>query len=201
MVLRLEETMFLGEGYWKRCYRHPANKDQCVKVVYRKGGEHEILRELSYRELLGKRKVDTRVLPRYFGTVETNLGTGYIYETVLDSDGSVSKPMGHFVKNEELLDANFAMLVSAIKKLKLDLWQNGIVTMGFNMNNIFIQNNRGQFEGRLVDNIGSASILPVEYYISYFARARLKRRWKRFTQKILADYPDDTRARFVEQIQ
>ena len=201
MVLQLEEALFIGQGDWKRCYRHPVNKDQCVKVVYRKGGEREQLIELSYRELLAKRKVDTRVLPRYFGTVETNLGTGYIYETVLDSDGSVSKSLEHFVKNKELLDANFAMLVGVLKKLKLDLWQTGIVILGYSMVNIFIQNNCGQYEARIIDNIGSKDLLPLEYYLSYFARTRLERKWKRFTRRILRDYPDDTRARFVEQIQ
>lgn len=92
------------------------------------------------------------------------------------------------------------MLVSVMNELKLGLHKNGIVLMGLNTGNIFIQENCGRHVGRIVDNIGSASFLPLEYYFGYFARARLRRRWKRFMEKILADYQDDRVAKLVRAI-
>lgn len=92
-MLILSDKALLGTGRHRKCYVHPDNKNLCVKIIYNydDGGEKEIRRELSYLNHLNKTLSDWSCIPRYYGTVETDLGVGYLYDLVRDFDGKFSE--------------------------------------------------------------------------------------------------------------
>ena len=88
-VLQLTEQLLIGRGAHKEVYYHPSNKKLCVKLLYVEP-DVDLERELYYRKIRDKRKQESVLLPKYYGTVATNKGTGYLFELVCDYNGKSS---------------------------------------------------------------------------------------------------------------
>ncbi|MCH5760695.1 YrbL family protein, partial [Salmonella enterica] len=97
MILLSEQTP-LGAGRHRKCYTHPDNARRCIKVIYNRdhGGDKEIRRELSYYAHLSRYLTDWSAIPRYYGTVETDCGTGYVYDMITDFNGAPSITLTEF---------------------------------------------------------------------------------------------------------
>ena len=119
----------IGVGAHRDCYIHPEDPAKCIKVIYNSSGTalKEIKRELSYYRFLNSYLNDWSGITRYYGTVETNLGTGYVYDRIVDFDGKPSQTISERYKIEELKD-NWKELDEIISKLKKYMWDNRIIT-------------------------------------------------------------------------
>lgn len=95
----LDEKLLLGQGAHKKCYIHPDNSSLCVKVLFQEP-DTDMDRELAYRKSRQRRNLKSKLLPMYLGTIDTNLGTGYVYERVCDFDGTNSLTLDDFIKHE-----------------------------------------------------------------------------------------------------
>lgn len=88
------DELVIGVGAHRACYIHPEDHQKCIKVIYSQNdpiASKEIKRELAYYKHLNSYLKDWRGLTRYYGTVETNLGTGYVYDRIVDFDGKISQ--------------------------------------------------------------------------------------------------------------
>lgn len=96
-TIQLSETddSLIGKGRHRLCFAHPYDKERCVKIVHSQatGGSKELERELKYYHYLSTYLRDWRGIPRYYGTISTNLGTGYVYDRIVDYDGQTSLTM------------------------------------------------------------------------------------------------------------
>ena len=99
-MIHLSAQTPLGTGRHRKCYAHPADTQRCIKIVYHRGdgGDKEIRRELKYYAHLSRRLKDWSGLPRYHGTVETDCGTGYVYDVITDFDGKPSITLSDFAE-------------------------------------------------------------------------------------------------------
>lgn len=91
----LTEKEFVGAGKHRSCYAYPGDPSRVIKVLH-EASERElrsVAHELDYYRWLDKHLKDWRGIPRFYETVETNLGTGYVYECVRDFDGKISETM------------------------------------------------------------------------------------------------------------
>ena len=98
-------------------------------------------------------------------------------------------PLETYLKNDELLENEFNLkfneLVNACKEIKQTLLNNEILTMGLFPINFLIQHQEdNSIKFRVINDMGSASLIPVEYYISYFAKKRITKRWNRFIEHL-----------------
>lgn len=185
----LTSCSLIGEGRHRRCYLHPDNDHRCIKIVYSmaSGGDKELKRELKYYKHLSDRGINWDVLPRYYGEVETNLGTGYIYDLVRDFEGDIAKSLAYYLA-ESQKTGDFAWLPPLLQTFKRSLAREHIVTMSLKPDNILVQR-LSTTKSRLVivDNIGEASFIPVASYIRYFYDKKLTRIWQRF-YRLLESY-------------
>lgn len=97
-ILHLTEDLFIGRGAHKAVYRHPHNTDLCIKLIYSEP-DVDLERELYYRKIRDQRGQVTVLLPKYYGPVVTNQGTGYIFERVCDYDGMNSITLKEYLAN------------------------------------------------------------------------------------------------------
>lgn len=136
-MILLSEQNPLGTGRHRKCYAHPGDAQRCIKIIYNadRSGKKEIRRELKYYAHLSRYLQDWSGIPRYHGTVETDCGTGYVYDVITDFDGKPSVTLTEFVaqcRNDE--DA--AVLRQLLKTLKRYIYDNRIVTMTLKPQNI-----------------------------------------------------------------
>lgn len=161
MILLSKQTP-LGAGRHRKCYTHPDNARRCIKVIYNRdhGGDKEMRRELSYYAHLSRYLADWSAIPRYYGTVETDCGTGYVYDMITDFNGAPSITLTEFAAQCRY-EEDVAVLRRLLKKLKRYLLDNHIVTMSLKPQNILCQRiSESEVVPVVCDNLGGKYLYP-----------------------------------------
>jgi PhoP regulatory network protein YrbL. len=181
-MLHLSEQTPLGTGRHRKCYAHPDDAQRCIKIVYNndQGGEKEIKRELGYYAHLNRHLKDWSGIPRYHGTVETDCGTGYVYDIISDFDGKPSITLKQFAA-ECRYEEDGVVLRQMLKTLKKYLNDNHIVTMTLKPANILCQRiSESEVVPVICDNIGEATLIPMATWSKWVCRRKQERLWQRF---------------------
>jgi hypothetical protein len=113
----------------------------------------------------------------------------------------LSKILLSYMESEELLLGNFDKLADGLKKMKADMLFYKVVTMALYPQNILHKKDKNGF-GRfvIIDDIGSAAFIPMEYYFSFAARARINRKWQKFTDYLASKYTTPLAQELIKQI-
>lgn len=194
----LTDDLFIGEGIYKKAYRHPLDSKKCIKICYNADGRREQLKELKYRSL---RKTPASVFPEYYGTIETSYGTGYVFEFIKNYDDSLCKSLLDYFSDEEMFKNNFDELVRLTLSFKSTLLQESIVTMKMTPNNLLVRHiSEAESKIYIMDDIGSSALIPLEYYFDYFAKSRVRRKWKQFLETCNSWRPSETMDVFIKTI-
>jgi hypothetical protein len=189
-MISLDADHRFAGGYHRDCYVHPADDGLCIKVSLR-GNFRESAREAKYYRHLQRRRVSWDLLPRFHGFVETNLGSGAVFDLVRDFDGKVSATLEHYLRSPDLMAANIDGLTRAIRSLKAYLIEHRIITRTLKAKNIVYQKtDPGNGRLLIIDNIGNTEFFPIGNYVGFFARRKIMRKWARFEKDILKKFGD-----------
>lgn len=184
-MIHLSNQTPLGTGRHRQCYLHPENAQRCIKIIYHtsQGGLKETKRELRYYAHLSGYLKDWSGIPQYYGTVETDLGTGYVYDVITDFDGKPSVTLKAFAA-QCCYDRDVVMLREVLKKLKRYLHDNHIVTMTLKPQNILCRRvSESEVIPVVCDNIGESTIVPLATWSAWFCHRKQARLWQRFMQQ------------------
>ena len=174
---------------------HYASKSRII------GGQTDLLREINYIKILKKRNKNSDILAKYYGEIETNLGHGYVFEVIRNYDKSKSITLQEILLDEKLFDNYFNLTVKLLKDLKNNLFENEIITMGiFPENIIFQQIDSQTYIVRIVNDMGSGVLIPLEYHFLYFAKAKVARRWEEFITNLKKLYPSGLTNKLISLI-
>lgn len=201
-ILQLDDTLLYGQGSHKKCFLHPHNKNLCIKIAYNEGGQKDLIREINYIDVLKRRHKDYSILPKYFGKVNTNLGTGYVFEIIRDYNNGRTQTLEDFITDLNLFSQNYSLIVRLLKELKEKLYKNEIITMVlFPENILFQKTDENTYRVRIVNDMGSAVLIPLEYHFKYFAHTKILRRWKMFLDVLRSSkYYSNLSDRLIEEI-
>jgi hypothetical protein len=176
-MLELSEDLLIGTGRRRRCFQHPDDPGKCVKVSYRIG-EREMgsKREEAYYRKYERRGCSLQHLAKFYGTVETNQGLGYVFELVRDADGSISPSLGELVRGGVPVDE----LKNELVELRDYMFTEGVIAGDFNQGNILVQQQEG---GRrklvIIDGLGNSDFVKVADYLKPFRDRKLRRKWEK----------------------
>ena len=200
-ILQLDDTLLYGQGSHKKCFLHPHNKNLCIKIAYNEGGQKDLIREINYIDVLKRRHKDYSILPKYFGKVNTNLGTGYVFEIIRDYNNDRTQTLEDFITDLNLFSQNYSLIVRLLKELKEKLYKNEIITMVlFPENILFQKTDENTYRVRIVNDMGSAVLIPLEYHFKYFAHTKILRRWKMFLDVLRNKYASHLSEKLIEEI-
>lgn len=178
----------VGKGLHRECYVHPEDERLCVKVVVN-GDDKETKREKAYYKRLTKQNNKFSCLPKYYGDVKTDKGSGGVFDLIRDADGSVSKTLEYYLESPEVVAENMNEIYDALETLKAELLEQGVVTMTIKPKNIVYQlGEDGKGKLIIIDNIGSSSLLRPEYFSLFFARKKVMRKWSKFKESLVKNY-------------
>lgn len=200
-ILQLDDTLLYGQGSHKKRFLHPHNKNLCIKIAYNEGGQKDLIREINYIDVLKRRHKDYSILPKYFGKVNTNLGTGYVFEIIRDYNNDRTQTLEDFITDLNLFSQNYSLIVRLLKELKEKLYKNEIITMVlFPENILFQKTDENNYRVRIVNDMGSAVLIPLEYHFKYFAHTKILRRWKMFLDVLRNKYASHLSEKLIEEI-
>ncbi len=188
----LHDHLLIGKGKHQRCYRHPEQPGLCIKVGAPADREN-LDRELNYYRHLQKRGISWRMIAAYHGPIDTNLGPGHVFDLVKDFDGSVSRTLQWYLERNDRTEEHIYGIALAIPAFKAYMLHHGIAAKNFDEKNLLYKRlNHEDGLLVLVDDIGHKDFIPVATYIRQVARAKFKRRWKRFESRLLKHHPENS---------
>lgn len=185
--IHLSEDNLLGTGTRRLCYEYPGKLDLCIKIpMTTKNGIKQQKREVVFYQKLAKRGVPTERVTRYHGTVETSLGTGYVYDAIRDADGSTSKQFMHYLRN---VPERHAEYLAILLLLEAYLFENRVVFYDLSPWNILCrQNGDGSLEPFIIDGVGDIVAIPVLNLSDKLLHGKIKRRWFRMINKLTPQF-------------
>lgn len=177
----LSDKLFVAKGVHKAVYRHPSNTRYCIKVTFT-FRDTDIERELLYRKALKIRNKKPSLLPEYFGSVETNLGPGHVFEYIVDYDNQPSLELKSvFEKNLDVREIFRVTPLEFVRNFRDMLLAQKIVVSDVDPSNFMVQRiSADRFTFKVVDNIGSPVMVPLAYYFDFVAERRIAKYWNRF---------------------
>lgn len=188
--IELSPSYLIASGRHRACYQHPLHENLCIKVHHANDDEEiETLREVRYYQRLYKRKIIPTTISKYYGTQRTNLGKGYVFQLIKDKTGSVSQTLGYYLNDRAKFLKYKKNIGIAYKNFKKTAYKDAITTMTLKTYNIVYQlgyKPYGQFF--IIDNLGSANLIHLDYYSKIIARSTLVRRFTDFEKRIYRDY-------------
>lgn len=178
-TLQLSDTLLLGKGRDRACYRHPDNDDMCIKVALRP--EKQTRREKAYFRYLKQQGRDLSLLTPYLGTINTNLGPGALYPRVYNADGSESYNLTEAIR-KNLLDDN--TIDTGIRTLKQYLLDNCICVRDISPSNIMCRRTEKKIVFIIVDGVTNPGINPLNIRLRALVRKSINEAWFSLEAKI-----------------
>ena len=185
----LSDELFIGMGAKQKTFVHPLDPSKCVKIEY-SDLPNDVKKELRYRRICAEHLKDSVLITKYFGKVQTNMGTGYVYERVRDYNGNTSRDLGKFLHDAEEGKVSLQVAEKVLLKFKEDFLRECIVTVDRNTANFMVQEkSQGVYQVRIVDNIGTPVLIPLVYYFRFAAEWKSRRVWNWWVDDMSKNFP------------
>jgi len=192
----LNDSDLIGKGSNRLVYAFPNDLSRCIKVPKsgRRRHKHQE-REVRFFKQLKKNQLPTDHISRYLGTVETNFGTGYIYDAIRDANDQISDKLKTMALNNRDRVPEYLQVMETIEDY---LFDNLISFYEVNPSNIVCRiNDNGALEPFIVDGLGEKVAIPIVNHSRRLRRHTMRRRWLRQIEsmKIRYDWMKDYRVR------
>ena len=182
-TIHLSPENYIGKGLHRKCYIHPEDPFKCIKINYNIGADIETNREVKYYKHLLKRQISWECLSKYYGSVDTDLGIGHVYDLIRDDDNSISISLENYLK-QSLNAHELNELTTALINLKKALLNDRIITMTIKSKNILYQRRNCGNRLVIIDNIGNSKLIKIDNYCNFLAKKSINRKWQRFIKDI-----------------
>lgn len=183
--LILTEENYLGRGTNKVCYYHPEDNNKLIKFSLDSSDETDMEYELKFRKLCKRKCEKSSLLTNYYGTVETNKGTGHVFECVRDYDGNLSETFLSLMRREK----NSPKVFEILERLERELYEEAMITYTIFPDNFLVQKiSEQEYRIRIIDGIGMHVLCPLPYYSKRLARYRQKKVFNNFLKLLENEY-------------
>jgi hypothetical protein len=137
-----------------------------------------------YGKLVKRKGVLFDHCPRYYGSVKTNLGDGFVVDLIRDCNGEVSKPLSWYLEN----DMQFSELPPYLDELK-NYFLSNLIIFNYDMgshNFLFQKCTRGKMRLVMIDGLGDTVAITWLNLFASHVRSKIERRFNRFLEALYA---------------
>lgn len=188
-MLTLTEEHYIGEGAHRIVYQHPDDPAKCIKIPKPNAVKDPNHCDQRYYELLNKHgKVNTQsLLPQYYGPVNTNKGTGNLYQRIINADGTPAVSLNRYLIEKKLTDKEIAMFIQRISRT---LIKYNLRLHDKNPENVLLaKDHKGELKVYVIDGFGSRDI-DISMYLSSFSALfssfKTRRTMKKMLKKVMS---------------
>ncbi|CAM3882283.1 YrbL family protein [Vreelandella rituensis] len=181
--LELNEDSLFSSGSERDCYLYKfKGKSFCVKISHgRDRNKKQNEKEADYYDYLARNRKSFFHMPKCYGWVETNKGTGLVFDFVMDSNGNPAKNLEDYVLDKGVDES----LESGLSTLKNYLIKNNIIVCDLKEKNVLYQcGGNDEVFLWIVDGIGDRGFLKLSSDFKIIGRKKIKRHWKRFVIRL-----------------
>jgi len=187
-MVELNKNLYIGKGAERKCYIHPNDATKVVKIEYIDYIDRDQNKlDVYYNKYLKKLDVSYSNISKCYGYIDTNIGTGVVYDAIKNYDGTISKSFEYIITEKVLSKKEEKTL---LLELKPYLSENYIVFGDTMMSNILCQEvSKQNYKLIIVDGLGARRYgfkLWLHMHSRLFTKIRIKKQWK----KLLKNYED-----------
>ena len=199
-ILTIDEKLFIGKGGHQATYIHPLDANKCIKIPHTPD-DGDVRKEMRYRKSCAAKLERSRLVTKFFGTVDTDKGLGYVFERVLDYSGETSKDLRDFLPATTPDAEKLNQIQIILLDFKADFLRENIAIVDTDITNFMVQEfSPGKFRVRIVDNIGTPVLIPLVYWFDFAAAWKARRYWNRIVAWLAEHYPAIVTENFAEQL-
>ncbi len=199
-ILEIKQELFIGAGGHNATYIHPIDKTKCIKIPHTPD-DGDVKKEMRYRKMCAKKLEKSRLVTEFFGTIETNLGLGYVFERVLDYNGKTSKDLKDFLPKARPDTQTLQRIWTILLNFKSDFLRENIAIVDTDITNFMVQEPApGAYRVRIVDNIGTPVLIPLVYWFEFAAAWKAKRYWNKIVDYMAENYSETIPPELVVQL-
>ncbi len=185
-ILDLTHAKLIGKGTHKKCFVHPQDPSRCVKVAYNDIGKQDVNREVLYLTTRYRRKHVATILPRFYGTVQTNFGRGYIVDYLQNADGTPCLSLKDWLENPQVNPQLDPVIDQAMQLLKRKICEEQVLCLAIYPENIlFSKDSAGNYHPFLVNDLGNAARIPLAYWFEGVRLRSIDKRWQEFLAAVV----------------
>ncbi len=178
----------MGAGGHQAAYIHPEDPSKCVKIAF-DPNDGDVKKELRYRRICADKLSRSKLVTKFYGSVDTDKGSALVFERVLDFDGSRSLDLKDYLsaaRSTEEIDRARALLLD----FRRDFLDEGIAIVDTDITNFMVQRlSPTESQMRIVDNIGTPVLIPLVYWSEMIARRKARRVWNKLVDWLKENYP------------
>ena len=199
-ILTIDENLFIGSGGHQATYIHPLDATKCIKIPHAQD-DGDVRKEMRYRRMCAGKLERSRLVTEFFGTIETNLGLGYVFERVLDYDGKTSRDMKNFLPKTRPDAQKLQQIWTLLLNFKSDFLHENIAIVDTDIENFMVQESApGVLRVRIVDNIGTPVLIPLVYWFDFAAAWKARRYWNKIVAWLAENYSQIIPPELVAQL-
>lgn len=201
--INLNKNDFIHKGNCRHVFLYPNDNTKCIKIAFketlinRRKQEKNIFKKILkpflfcynenlidvklYKKLKNKNPIIWNYIPRFYGTVKTNLGDGIVIDYLTDKDGKVLPTVKDWILNngysQELDDA-----INEVWQVIID---NMIMVRCPHFENFLVKKlDDGKLRLYLVDGIGNGNLIPLNEIIKSIGRKKMMKKFNSFKESI-----------------
>lgn len=198
-ILVLRDELLLGKGGHQAAYIHPDDPSKCVKIAF-DPNDGDVKKELRYRRMCADKLSRSKLVTKFYGTVETDKGAGLVFERVTDFDGASSLDLKDYLSNVSTVE-DIKKSQALLLDFKKDFLEEGIAIVDTDITNFMVQRvSPTAVQMRIVDNIGTPVLIPLVYWSDLIARRKARRVWNRLASWLQENYPSIVDETFYKEL-
>jgi len=187
-MIILDDTLLIGQGQVRFCYRHP--QDECL-IVKVPAGPQKAQLQANHKEMKGYRFLMDKhgrldCISHCHGLVDTNHGEGLICDCVRDADGHISQTIWDIVHSRIEYDLDY--ILATVEQLCAYLVDKDIWLFDLNLKNIALSRQADNTYRPIVLDLkgryDNKEFIPLSSYIGFLARKKRARRVQQLIERI-----------------
>ncbi len=191
-MLVLDDTLLIGRGQVRCCFRHPRDDRLVIKVP---AGPHKVQIQANHKEMKGYRFLLRRhglldCISHCHAFVATSHGEGLVCDCIRDSDGTISQTIWVMVHSPDGCD--LGNILTTVEQFSAYLAEKDIWLFDLNLKNIALARQPdGTFRAISLDLKGrydNNEFIPFSSYIGFLARKKRDRRARQLLERIIYFY-------------
>ncbi len=195
----LREELLLGAGGHQAAYIHPDDPSKCVKIAF-DPNDGDVKKELRYRRMCADKLSRSKLVTKFYGTVDTDKGPALVFERVIDFDGRASLDLKDYLSaatTAEEIEQSRALLMN----FRRDFLDEAIAIVDTDITNFMVQRlSPTASQMRIVDNIGTPVLIPLVYWSELIARRKARRVWNKLAEWLSKNYPSIVDETFYKEL-
>lgn len=186
----LNNNLFIANGGGRACYIHPEDETKVIKITYSDEGRTNSQNSIDFKYInfIKELNKDLSHISSCYEYIEINLGTGLVFDRIVNYDKTPSKSFRYFIAKKLI---SLEVQKELLDELNEYLKKEEILFVDNSSTNILCQEiEKGKYKLIIIDGLGAKRIGPKFWLylkFKFYRDYKIKKQWIKFMDSYKKD--------------